>query len=127
MSFFSNESQKVGIDVNTFSGATTFSITTLSLTTFSIMTLSLTTFSITTLRVTTFSITILGTKGLFVTLSINHIQHNTIYRVPLCFVSRFMHCYADCGYAECRYAECHGTFKSARNFLFFQKCNFLQL
>ncbi len=56
-------------------GATTFSITTLSIMTFSITTLSITTFSITTLSIMTFSITTLSTatfsrttlsrKGLF--------------------------------------------------------------
>jgi hypothetical protein len=46
-------------------GATTFSITTLSILTFSIVTLRIKTFSITTLRM----------KGLFVTLSINDKLH----------------------------------------------------
>ncbi len=44
------------------------------------------------------------------TLSINDTQRNKA--LPLCFVSRFMHCHSECHYAEChnaecRYAECH--------------------
>jgi hypothetical protein len=45
-----------------------------------------------------------------VTLSINDTQHNNA--LPLCWVSQFINCYAECRYAECcysecRYAECH--------------------
>ena len=50
--------------------------------------------------------------------SINESQHiNTLYRIPLCRVPLFIHCYAECHYAEfhnaefhymeCHYAECH--------------------
>jgi hypothetical protein len=28
-------------------------------------------------------------------------------RVPLCLVSQFIYCYAECHYAVCRYAECN--------------------
>jgi hypothetical protein len=56
----------------------------------------------------------LSVKGLFVTakmtFSINVTQHNnTIYKVPLCRVSRLILCYAGSHYAECRYAECRGA------------------
>jgi hypothetical protein len=44
----------------------------------------------TTFSITIFSMMTLGTRGLFVTLSINNTQHNSFY----------------CLYAECRYAEC---------------------
>ncbi len=44
--------------------------------TFIIMTLNLTKFSIMKLNITTFSIMTLNINGLFVTLSINDIQHN---------------------------------------------------
>jgi hypothetical protein len=63
--------------------------------------------------ITTFSIMTLNLKSLFVTVvSLNFIQHNwplalKTYRVPLCWVSRFIYCYAECHYAECWYAECH--------------------
>jgi hypothetical protein len=85
-------------NLSKFYGATTFSITALSImtlsitalsiTTFSIMILSVTTFSImtlniTTLSITTFSTTTLNKKGLFATLGINDIQHNDTHYVGL--------------------------------------------
>ncbi len=70
-------------------GATTLSITSFSITTFSIMTCSI--------------------KGLFVTLSINDIQHKwQSALVPLCWVLRCIH-----RNAERRYAECHGAHKTS--------------
>ncbi len=49
-----------------------------------------------TLSKMTFSIMALSITSLFVTFSINHTQHNTLYRVPLCWVSLFIYCYAEC-------------------------------
>ncbi len=65
-------------------GATTFSITTFSMTTFSI---------------TTFRIMTLSSKDVFVTISINDNQHNS--------VSFYCH------YVECRYAECRVFYRCA--------------
>ncbi len=81
-------------------GATTFSIMTFSITTFSITTFSITTFSITTFSIATFSITTisimtLSIKGLFVTLSINDIQHKRHSTQQECY-------YAECLYTDCR-------------------------
>ncbi len=39
------------------------------------------------------------------TLSITDAQHNKT--IPLCSVSRFICCYAECHYAECHYAQRH--------------------
>ncbi len=85
----------------------------------------------TTFSTTILSITTLSMKDLFVTLSINDSQfkwHSTLMTlhtrlfitcqicwVLLCWVSRFMYCYAKCHYAECwyaerRYAECRSAF-----------------
>ena len=47
------------------------------------MTLSITTFSITTFSTMTFSIMTLSVKGLFVPLSINDTQQNTLYAIML--------------------------------------------
>ncbi len=55
-----------------------------------------TTLSITTLNTRTFSIMTLNIKGVFVTFSIT--------KVPICWVSWFCYCYAECRYAECRSA-----------------------
>jgi hypothetical protein len=38
-------------------------------------------------------------------LSKSDAQHNNA--LPLCWVSHFIYCYAECHYAEYRYAECH--------------------
>jgi hypothetical protein len=46
------------------------------------------------------------------TLSINNTQHNNslaLWRMLLCWVPRFVYCYAECHYAECCYAECCGA------------------
>jgi len=36
-------------------------------------------------------------------------QHNNA--LPLCWVSRFVYCYAECHYAECRSAGCRGALR----------------
>ncbi len=65
----------------------------------------------------TFSITTLSLMGLFQMLSINDVQHkcqqpNGIrYRVllcwvSLCWVSQLFKCYAECLYVKCRYDQC---------------------
>jgi hypothetical protein len=63
----------------------------------------------------TFSIMTLSLNGLFATISIRDTQHNgtqnnnTQHWVPLCWVLRFIYCYAECRYADCHYAECRGA------------------
>jgi hypothetical protein len=43
-------------------------------------------------------------------LSTNNTQHsNSLYWVPLCWVSHFIYCYAECRYTVCHYTECHYT------------------
>ncbi len=44
-------------------------------------------------------------KGIFTTLSINDNQQNNT--LPICCVSHFVNCCAECRYAECHYPECH--------------------
>ncbi len=80
--------------------------------------LSITTFSIRTFSITTFSI-----KGLYVTLSIRgasisdelsifDLQHKNAMLLSwgsFCWLSRFIHYYAECHYNECCYAECRGA------------------
>jgi len=61
----------------------------------------------------------LSIKGLYVTLGISDTQHNNdplLCWVPLCWVWRFIHYYAECHYADllsvvivAHYAECHGA------------------
>ncbi len=51
-------------------------------------------------------------KGLLMTLSVHDTwyQRHSVYKSqPLCWVSRFICCHAECHSAECSYADCHGT------------------
>ncbi len=64
-------------------------------------------FRIMTHNIFIFSKMTLSTKKLYVTLSLNDIQHNNA--LPLCSVSHFIYYYAECHYAECRYADCSGA------------------
>ncbi len=59
---------------------------------------------------TTFTIMTFSTT----TISINDThQNNTLYWLELCWalcwLLRFIHCYAECYYAKCCYAECRGA------------------
>jgi hypothetical protein len=90
------------------------------------------TFCITTPSTTTFSITTLIKMNLFVTLSLNDIQHNntqhkwsywwhlvwmTFSITTLCLTIQ-LH-YAECRYAACRYADCFGAIQNFLEYLIF--------
>ncbi len=68
---------------------------------------SMTTFSIMILSIKCIFVSDTQQKGLFVTLSINVTQYQTVIMLSVAFYLFYVEChYAECRYAECHYAEC---------------------